>query len=225
MNTEPEVITQTKIVVKAEEVSFDITELVKASINAEKFASNLEIMNDKDLVIAINGLTEIKSEAKAGEEVRKKVIDSPNKYVKTVNGYFKSPLEIMEAAIKKINTKMQFYRDTVRTLAAEKQRLELEAFNKRQDEERLTAAREQRSERIVAPPKVIDVEQESTVHTGTAKATFIEFWDYDVQDLSKLYEARPDLVKLEPKRKEILAALKITQNIPGIVPFKNSTTR
>jgi hypothetical protein len=219
-----EVVSETKIVVKQQEVSFDITELVKASIQADKFAANLEIMNEKDLILAVEGMAEIKGKIKDGEETRKKVIDSPNKYVKTVNGYFKQPIETLEAAIKKINTKIQFFRDAERQLIEERQAAERDAFNKRQEEEKLNAAREQRTERMVAPPKIIE-DKASTFRTPTAKATFIEFWDYEIADLAELYKARPDLVKLEPKRKEILAALKITQNIPGLVAVKSSTTR
>jgi hypothetical protein len=218
------IIPETKIVVKAQEISFDITEMVKSAQLAKAFADNLEILNDKDMIMAIDALAEIKGEAKEGEEVRKKVIDQPNKYVKTINSYFKTPAEIFEEAVKKINLKLQFFRDAKRQLAEEKQAKELEAFRERQEAEKLEAARQKREERIVAPPKVM-IEESVTVRTATSKATFIEFFDYEIVDLHKVYESHPELIKMDIKRADTLALLKITQNIPGLMIFKNSTTR
>lgn len=49
--------------------------------------------------------------------------------------------------------------------------------------------------------------------------------DFVVVDIAKLYEARPDLVALSPKRREILEALKSVDSLPGIVVENKAVVR
>ncbi len=224
MSNEEVIPKEKAIVIKTDDIVFDITELSVAALQAQVFADNLEIINDSDMKLAIEGVAEIKAEAKTGEEARKKVVDRPNKYVKSVNAYFKEPLDIFEVAVKKINTKMNFFRETMRIRAEEKQRIELEKYQEKVEAAKLEAARSGKPEDVIPLPKTFS-EPAATIRTATASATFVEFNDYEVADIHAVYKSHPELVSLEIKRKDTLELLKTMQNVPGLVIFKNSTTR
>jgi hypothetical protein len=212
---------ETKIVVKAEDVVFDIAELEKFTIQAQALADNLEIINDKDEAFAIDALAEIKSYAKEAETVRKSVIDKPNKFVDRINGYFKPLQTTFKSSTDKIGLKLQFYRNVKQQRAEEERQKQIEQYNAKVEAEKLKAAREGTKEQIVAPPKAL-VEEPTTMRTATASATFIEFFDYEIVNIQEVYKAHPEIVSLDIKRRETLELLKTTQNIPGLNIFKNS---
>ena len=51
-----------------------------------------------------------------------------------------------------------------------------------------------------------------------------EFTNFEVLDIMELAKARPDLVRIEPKRQEILALIKTDKEIPGLRIFSDSST-
>jgi hypothetical protein len=216
---------ENKIIIKADDVEIDIVELEKKSLAASALADELAITDDKGEAFAIDALADIKDYAKRVEATRKEVVKKPNDFVDRINGIFKPVKESFDSATKKITIKLSFYRDQKRILAEEKKQRELEVYQAKVENEKIEAARQQRQEKIIAPPITSLVEEPKTVRTGTAKATFVEFNDYEVVDIHAVYAAFPELVKLEIRRKETLEALKTREMIPGLTIFKNSSIR
>lgn len=93
-------------------------------------------------------------------------------------------------------------------------------YNAKIEAERKKAESEKREMKIVTPPPVV-LEAAPTTRGQSGSSTAKKFWNYEITDIHVLYNARPDLVKVEPKPREILAAVKIQQTIPGLKIFED----
>ena len=198
----------------------EMNELVKwqgYSIEAERMAQSLAITCDEEDQMAVGSLSQIKQFQKETENARKAHVDPFNTLVKRVNGMFKPIAESLERAENVIKEKMKFYR-------IEKEKVRQREEAKQLEEYRAKIAAEvkkpEAEQRIVAPPPVI-LPAATTTRGGEGSASAKEFWNYEVMDIAALYAARPDLVTLEGKRRDILAAVKTNQTIPGLRIYKD----
>jgi hypothetical protein len=198
----------------------DLTQWNGFAIAAERTANAIEITTDEEDSMAIDSMSEITKFKKDVEAARKDEVGPFNELVKRVNDLFRPITTSLEVAEKMIKDKRVFYlkeKERVRQIEEQKRLVE---YNARIEAERKKAAKEKREMAIVTPPPVI-LEAPSTTHGSAGSSTAKKFWNYEVTDIDALYKARPDLVKIEPKPREILAAVKTNQTIPGLKIFED----
>jgi hypothetical protein len=198
----------------------DLTQWNGYAIAAERTANAIEITSDEEDSMAIDSMSEITGFKKQIEAARKNEVGPFNELVKRVNDIFRPPVTTLESAEKIIKDKRAFYlmqKEKVRRAEEDKR---LAEYNAKIEEERKKAETEKREMKIVTPPPVI-LEAPSTTHGSSGSSTAKKFWNYEVINLAELAKARPDLVKMEPRAREILAAAKTNQNIPGLRIFED----
>lgn len=200
--------------------SIDLTKWNGFAIQAERTAQAIQITCDEENVMATDALSEIKTFQKEVEAFRKSEVDPFNKLVKRINDIVRPIGESLDNAEKTIKDKARFY-------ALEKERVRQEEERKRQaeyqaklEEERKKAIAEKREQVIVTPPPTI-MAAPPTTRGEIGASTIKKFWNYELLDIDVLYKTRPDLVKIEEKRREILVAIKINQNISGLRVFED----
>ena len=198
----------------------DLTQWNGFAIAAERTANAIEITTDEEDGMAIDSMSEITKFKKDVEAARKNEVGPFNELVKRVNDIFRPPITTLEAAEKIIKDKRVFYlREKEKMRQAEEQK-RLAEYQAKIEAERKKAEKEHREMKIVTPPPIV-LQAPSTTHGSAGSSTAKKFWNYEVLDIAELAKARPDLVKIEPKAREILAAAKIDQSIPGLRIFED----
>ena len=206
--------------VKIGDRSIDLTQWNGFAIQAERTANAIEITTDEEDSMAIDSMSEITRFKKDIEAARKDEVGPFNELVKRVNDLFRPITTSLEVAEKMIKEKRVFYlREKERVRQAEEAK-RLAEYQAKIEAERKKAEAEKREVKIVTPPPVI-LQAPSTTHGSAGSSTAKKFWNYEVTDIDALYKARPDLVKMEPKPREILAAVKTNQTIPGLKIFED----
>ena len=130
------------------------------------------------------------------DERRKFFVDPHNQFVKTINAWFKNPLEAAKTAIGEVNRSMAAYDDKVRA-AAEEARLKILA-----DKRTLPETKSEKLATVERPPEVIESSMGKTTFRIDKK---LEIFDQNL--IPRAY--------LAPMEREILAALKEGVEIPG----------
>lgn len=207
---------------KVGERVIDLTQWNGLAIQAERIAAAIEITSDEEDVMAVDSLSDVTRFKKEVEAARKGEVDPFNKLVKRVNDLFRPIADSLENAEKVIKDKRVFYlREKERVRQTEEQK-RLAEYNAKLEAERKKAEEEKREMKIVTPPPVI-LAAPTTTRGETGASSAKKFWNYEVTDIGELYKARPDLVKIEERRREILEALKTNQSIPGLRVFEDYT--
>jgi hypothetical protein len=192
------------------------------SIQAERMAGAIEITTDEEDQMAIDSLSQIKTFQKSVTAAKDEALEPFKAFVNRVRNMF-APIEDSltnaETVIKGKRKAFILERDRLRD-EENRRRMEEHALKVKAEQDRAKAANVPAP--IVAPPPVVmsaPVTTRGDVGSSTAK----KFWNYEVTDLAALYAARPDLVKLEVKRRETLEAVKGNQTIPGLRIFEDIT--
>lgn len=117
--------------------------------------------------------------------------------------------------------------EEVLRIKAEKERIERAAFDAARAAR--AAAEDGGIAAIIAAKKAAAEKLEASADVASTRLSDgIRFaWDFEIDDIERLHASNPDLVKLEPKRAEILAELKLQEvagesqvGLPGIRAFK-----
>jgi hypothetical protein len=161
------------------------------------------------------------------EKSRKLVKEPVNRIGKLIDAAAAEFLVEITAEEGRIKQLVGRHAEEVLRIKAEKEAAERAAF------ESARAAREAAEEggiaAVIAAKKAAAEKLEASNEVAATKvAEGVRFaWDFEVTDIERLHSANPDFVKLEPKRAEILAELKLQETsgekqvgLVGIRAFK-----
>lgn len=197
----------------------DLVQLNGYSIEAERIAEAIVITDDTEEGLAVDSLSRIKTFQKETENARKQHVDPFNILVKRVNNVFKPIAESLERAEAGIKEKIKFYRVEKERVRQEEESRRMAEYEKQLAAERAKAKAGEVA-RIIAPPPTI-MPAATTTHGDVGAATSKKFWNFEVIDLAALAAARPDLVKIEVRRRETLAAIKGGHPVAGLRLFED----
>jgi hypothetical protein len=201
------------------EVNIDVALWNARAIEAQRMAGKIEITDEIEEGMAVDSMTGWNKFLKAAEDERKNQVEPFNKVVKAVNSAYKSITEPFESAITIVKKKRSAYLLEVDRKIAEENRKRQEEFDRQVAEAQRLAKEQKIDAPVIAPPPVI-LETKEAVHTSTGTASASKVWKAEVVNIEELYKARPDLVKLEPKMREINSATANGQQIPGLRVFQ-----
>lgn len=162
-------------------------------------AFRADVKSDADLSTAVDVLREIKDRMKRVEKERTDMVKPINSAVQNINAKFKQVLEPLEDAERALKAKTLDYQ---RTKEAEA-RAKAEEERKRIQEEMLARAERiaavgnvEKAVEVAEKAAVITVKPEETGRGGFtgAKSTIRLTWTFDLEDVTALAAARPDLV-------------------------------
>lgn len=195
-----------------------------------------EVVDDFTKGMAVDALKSIKQIISKTESARKQlkapVIALGKKIDQCAKDYLGGKMISEQARVNKLlngytQEQLRIQREEQRKLQEEQQRLELE----RQAERRKLEAAKDAEEKAAISQKIQQTTQAAADTAAVVKhkpkvdgVTVREFTNFEVLDIMELAKARPDLVKIEPKRKEILALIKTEKEIPGLRIFPDSST-
>ena len=150
-------------------------------------------------------LAAMRIEVEKSRKLVKEPVNRIGKMIDAAAAAFMIEINAEEGRIKQL---INAHAEEVMRIKAEKERIEREAF------EAARAAREAAEEggiaAVIAAKKATAEKLEASADLASTKlAEGIRFaWDFEVFDLHKLAEKEPALVRIEPRRAEILAELK-----------------
>jgi hypothetical protein len=150
-------------------------------------------------------LAAMRIEVEKSRKLVKEPVNRIGKMIDAAAAAFMIEINAEEGRIKQL---INNHAEEVMRIKAEKERIEREAF------EAARAAREAAEEggiaAVIAAKKATAEKLEASADLAATKlAEGIRFaWDFEVIDLHKLAEKEPALVRIEPRRAEILAELK-----------------
>jgi len=179
----------------------------KASI-IEKSAAVTTVFSNDDSARAqrhTRSLAAMRIEVEKSRKLVKEPVNRIGKMIDAAAAAFMIEINAEEGRIKQL---INNHAEEVMRIKAEKERIEREAF------EAARAAREAAEEggiaAVIAAKKATAEKLEASADLASTKlAEGIRFaWDFEVIDLHKLAEKEPELVRIEPRRAEILAELK-----------------
>jgi hypothetical protein len=169
-------------------------------------------------------LAAMRIEVEKSRKLVKEPVNRIGKMIDTAAAEFLVEINAEEGRIKHL---IGNHAEEVLRIKAEAERVERAAF------EAARAAREAAEEggiaAVLAAKKAAAEKMEASAEVATTKiADGVRFaWDFEVENVERLQASNPDLVKLEPKRSEILAELKLQETsgekqvgLPGIRAFK-----
>lgn len=223
--------------------TIDIVRYNGYSIEAKKTAEMISVVDDVEATLAVDARSKIKTYIKEAEADRKSKKEPFLDMGRRIDNAYNTFIDTFKAADKIIADKLIFFQQEKERLAKEEQARQLAEYQKKIAEEqarakaeyeaKLKAEREraklehrkaeviQKEEpKIIAPPPMI-LAPETTIRGSQGASTFKKYWNYKVTDIHALYKARPDLVSLEDKRREILAVIKDVHTIPGLEIFED----
>ncbi len=208
----------------------------------------LAVANNFDQETAAEVLARLQEMARGVERARKAVKDpvlEVGRRIDAIAGEFSCPLE---AEADRIGRLIGSYRTSLQAEIArrereererrgqliedanrEKARLDAEAAAAKTDEERQEA--EARAQDLVRQTNAALVEsKQAEVNARMRPAGIVDrgSWKFEVEDIGKLFESRPDLCLIEPNGAAIRGAIKAgLRQVPGLRIFKDSkvTTR
>jgi seryl-tRNA synthetase len=193
--------------------------ITEAKAIKERIAS-LKIVDEPSHLLAVETSSIITRLKKMVEKARKDQVDPLNAEVKEINAHFKQyseRLDELDTPVRKMLSVWDVEQERIRQEKEDRQRKAMEELRRKELEE-AAKNRTEAAPALVLPTK----EVEKTVHSDTGSATSMLFWNYEVTDIDALYKARPDLVKMEEKRRETLVAVGTDQTIPGLRIFRDS---
>jgi chromosome segregation ATPase len=193
--------------------------ITEAKAIKERIAS-LTITDESSHLIAVETSSIITRLKKMVEKARKDQVDPLNAEVKEVNTHFKQYSDRLDELDKSVRGKLSTWdveQERIRQEKEERQRKALEELRRKELEEAAKNKTEAPAA-LVIPTK----EVEKTTRSDTGSATSMLFWNFEVTDIDALYKARPELVKMEAKRREALIAVEADQTIPGLRIFRDS---
>ena len=198
----------------------------KASILA-KSESVTSVTSNDDSASAqrhTRALAAMRIEVEKSRKLVKEPVNRIGKMIDAAAAEFMVEINAEEGRIKQL---INAHAEEVMRIKAEKERIEREAF------EAARAAREAAEEggiaAVLAAKKATAEKLEASSEVASTRlADGIRFaWDFEVENVERLHASNPDLVKLEPKRAEILVELKLQEEagekqvgLPGIRAFK-----
>lgn len=225
------------------EQKIDLVKYHGYSVEAKKVAEMISVVDDVEAQLAVDARSKIKTYRKEAESDRKERKAPFLEMGKRIDGIYNGIVETFDQADSIIEQKLIFFQKEKIRLQKEEEARRLAEYQKKIAEEqmrvqaeyeaKLKAEREKaklehrkpevvvkQEAAIVAPPPII-LPPETTLRGSQGASTFKTFWNYRVKDINELYKARPDLVKLEERRREILEAIKVNQNISGLEIFED----
>ena len=179
----------------------------KASIIEKSSAVTTVTSNDESARAQrhTRSLAAMRIEVEKSRKLVKEPVNRIGKMIDTAAAAFMIEINAEEGRIKQL---INNHAEEVMRIKAEKERIEREAF------EAARAAREAAEEggiaAVIAAKKATAEKLEASADLASTRlAEGIRFaWDFEVIDLHKLAEKEPMLVRIEPRRAEILAELK-----------------
>jgi len=160
----------------------------------------------------------------AVEKCRKEVKEPVNRIGKLIDAKAKEFVAEIEAEEKRITKLVGDHAAEVARLKAEKEREErrlMEEARAKREAEEAAAAKAQSTGKIsdIIAAKKAEEERRAALDERMAASTAVATtnvadgvrfaWDFEVVDIDRLYKAHPDLVKLEVRRAEALAQIKL----------------
>jgi len=204
----------------ATKVSTSLASVITEAKEIKERIASLTITDEPSHLVAVETSSIITRLKKMVEKARKEQVDPLNAEVKDINTHFKQYSDRLDELDKSVRGKLSAWdveQERIRQEREERQRKAMEELRRKELEE----AAKNKTE--AAPALVIPTKEvEKTVHSDTGSATSMLFWNFEVTDVDALYKARPDLVKLEAKRRETLVAVDADQTIPGLRIFRDS---
>ena len=200
--------------------TIDVVKYNAYSIEARKWAEGLSVVDDVEAGMAVDLRSKIKTHIKEAEADRKDKKAPALELGRRIDNIFNGIIDTFTEADTIIAEKLKHFQMEKLRLQREAEAKQLAEYQKKIAAEQAKAKKEKREAEIVAPPPVI-LPPDTTIRGSQGSTTFKTFWDYKVTDLQALYKARPDLVKLEEKRREVLEAIKTNHAIPGLEIFEN----
>ena len=206
------------------EVHINLARWNALAIEAQRMSVQIEITDEVEEGMAIDSMANWNKFLKTAEEERKDQVDPFNKVVKAVNAAYKSITEPFEAAVNLVKKKRSAYLLEMDRRIAEENRRRQEEHEKEVAEAQRLAKEQNIEAPVIAPPPVI-LETKEAVHTSSGTVSASKVWKAEVVNIEELYHVRPDLVKLEPKVREINAAIINGQQIPGLRVYQEYDQR
>ena len=204
------------------EVGNEKIDLVKwngFSIEAERIALAITITDDVEEGMAVYSLSRIKTFQKQTEDARKLHVEPFNQLVKRVNNAFKPISESLDRAENAIKAKIKFYRQQKEAVRQAEEARRMAEYEKQLEAERAKVKKGETAKIVALPPTILP--EATTTHGDIGSATSKKFYNFEVVDMTALAAARPDLVKIEVRRRETLAAIKDGRAIAGLRIFED----
>ncbi len=198
----------------------DLVKWQGMSIEAERIAEIIEITTDEEHGMAVDSLSRIKSFQKSVTAAKDEALDPFKILVNRVRAMFKPIEDSLEAAEVKIKAKQKAFIVERERIREEENRKRLAEHVAKVKAEQDKAAAEKRDAKIVAPPPVV-MSAPATTRGDVGLANARKFWNYEVTDIGLLARERPELVKMEAKRREILEVIKVNQSVPGLRVYED----
>jgi len=206
--------------VSVPEVKLDVVKWNGLAIQAQRTAGAIEITTDEEDQMAIDSLSEVKSFQKQVETAKASALEPFNQLVNRIRNAFAPITDSLKSAEEIIKNKRKAF-------LFEKDRIQREEEAKRQAEFQAKVAREREeakakgeTAKIIAPPPVV-MPAPVTTRGDMGKSTASDYWNFEVVDINALYNARPELCKIEVRRADTLKAVDKDQSIPGLRVFKD----
>lgn len=190
------------------------------SIEAERIAEVIEITSDEENGMAIDSLSRIKTFQKQVTAAKDEALDPFNVLVNRVRNMFAPIEDSLANAEKVIKDKQKAFVVARENARAEENRKRMAEHAAKVKAEQEAAKAKGEAAPIIAPPPVV-MSAPVTTRGEVGQSTVKKFWNYEVTDINALAAARPDLVKIEVKRREALEAVKQNQSIPGLRVFED----
>jgi len=200
---------------KNSEVKFNAALWNARAVEARRMADQIAITDEVEEGMAVDSMTTWNKFYKEAEEERQAQVKPFNDVVKEINNAYKAVTVPVEEAVKIVKKKRSDYLFEVDRRIAEENRKRQEEFQRQVAEAQKLAEKKKIEAPVLAPPPVI-LETKEAVRTTTGTVSASKVWKAEVIDINALFVARPDLVKLEPKIREINAATSNGEQIPGL---------
>ncbi len=206
------------------------------------------VANGFDQEVAVGVLARLEDISRGVEKARKAVKEPVLEVGRRIDGVAREFSDLIVSESGRIGKLIASYRQTLQAAIAkkeaeerarrmqlieeanrEKARLEAEAAKAKTEEQRLAA--EAKTQELVRQTNAALVEsKQAEVNAKMRPAGIVEkgSWKFEVEDIGKVFEARPDLCLIEPNGAAIRGAIKAgLRQCPGLRIFKDSkvTTR
>lgn len=214
---------ETQVVLKAPQLP-----VYRVEITEEALASRKDAIELSQSIVSVSSVTErsdalaavslvkglLKALEKTREEIKRPVLDAGHAIDKAAKG-FADALKIEQSRVEKL---LNEYQSQCNAAAEELRRQEMADIA----QENAKAAQANDIEKL---RENAQREAELNQKTVIPDAIHKQFFDYDILPggLMELAQQRPDLVSIEPRRREILAAISNGALLPGLRVYKRTT--
>ena len=195
-------------------------------------AASVHSVNDVfSAEVAMDVLRRLKNLLREVESARKEVKTPVLKLTRKIDEVAKSFTSEANEEAARLSRLIGAYQAAERAKA---ERARREAQQKAREAQQQAMAESARAESIEQYDSAIQKSAESVAEARAELAnlkanepkgtTLRKRWCFEVTDINRLYEHRPDLVRLEPNGEAIRAAIKTNQNIPGLRIWEEVST-